>query len=299
MDADGAVHYKQIEALYSHCVEMGFGGIFLNGSTGECMSLNADERKRLVKAWIDCRAKNRGDNFRIFVHVGSSNLFEAADMAAHAQQLGADAIAMVPTFYFRPKTLSDVIDQCKYVAAAAPRLQFYYYNIPSLTGVNFPLTAFMERATKDIPTFAGLKNSFNDLVDYQQCLHAAKSDYSMYWGTDEAFMMVYAAGNRHYVGSTYNFMPELYFKMLAAYHDCNLDTLNKLQETATNIYRILNDYNSLVAGKEIMRMIGIDCGSVRRPLKNLKEAERLQLAERLEKAGFFEYAAGEKTVRIN
>jgi N-acetylneuraminate lyase len=94
-------------------------------------------------------------------------------------------------------------------------------------------------------------------------------------------------------------MPELYFKMLAAYHDCNLDTLNKLQETATNIYRILNDYNSLVAGKEIMRMIGIDCGSVRRPLKNLKEAERLQLAERLEKAGFFEYAAGEKTVRIN
>lgn len=299
MNDDGSVNYNQIENLHRHCVGLGFGGIFLNGTTGECMSMNAEERMKLVKTWIDCRTKSHTANFRIFVHIGSSNLFEAADMAAHAQQLGADAIAMVPTFYFRPKTISDVIDQCKYVAAAAPNLEFYYYNIPSLTGVNFPLTAFMERATKDIPTFAGLKNSFNDLVDYQQCLHAAKNDYSMYWGTDEAFMMVYAAGNRHYVGSTYNFMRDLYFKMLTAYHDCNFDALTKLEETATNIYRILNDYNSLIAGKEIMKMIGIDCGPVRRPLKNLKETERQQLAERLEKSRFFEFAAREKTVRIH
>ena len=299
MDEDGSVNYNQIEGLYRHCVGFEFGGIFLNGTTGECMSLNADERKKLVKAWIDCRAKNRNEDFRIFVHIGSNNLIEAAEMAAHAQQVGADAVAMVPTFYFRPKTLSDVIDQCKYVAAAAPDLPFYYYNIPSLTGVNFPLTAFMERATKDIPTFAGLKNSFNDLVDYQQCLHAAKDDYSMYWGTDEAFIMVYAAGNRHYVGSTYNFMRDLYFKMLAAYHDCNFGTLTILQEEATNIYRILNDYNSLVAGKAVMKMIGVDCGPVRRPLKNLKETELKQLAERLEKSRFFEFASREKPVKIH
>lgn len=291
MDDDGSVNYKKVKSLYSHCAGLRFNGVFLNGTTGECMSLSAGERMKLLDTWIECRGKSNNAAFRIFAHVGSCNLLEAADMASHAQQAGADAIAMVPAFYFRPKTLTDLIEQCRYVAAAAPALPFYYYNIPSLTGVNFPLTAFMERAVKEIPTFAGLKNSFNDLVDYQQCLHAAKGNFAMYWGTDEVFMMVYAGGNRHYVGSTYTFMRDIYFKMLAAYDDGNFTALAALEEAATDIYRILNDYNSLVAGKEVMRMIGVDCGPVRRPLRNLKEAERSQLVERLEKSRFFEFAA--------
>ena len=162
MHEDGSVNHKQINALYKRCVDSGFKGIFLNGTTGECMSLNAEERKQLVESWVDCRMKNNNPDFKIFVHTGSSNLYEAAQMAEHAQAQGADGIAMVPTFYFRPKTLADLIEQCKYVAAAAPEVPFYYYNIPSLTGVNFPLISFLEVATREIPTFAGLKNSFND-----------------------------------------------------------------------------------------------------------------------------------------
>jgi N-acetylneuraminate lyase len=175
---------------------------------------------------------------------------------------------------------------------------FYYYNIPALTGVNFPLISFIEAAIREIPTFAGLKNSFNDLVDYQQCLHYAKDDYAMYWGTDEVFMMVYAAGNRHYVGSTYNFMPGVYFKMLDAYHACNFEKLMTLEGEATSIYKILNDYNSLIAGKEIMRHIGVDCGPVRLPLRNLKAAESSMLLSRLQETSFFDFARTEKSMKI-
>lgn len=295
---DGSIHYGQTGTLYQRCIESGFNGIFLNGTTGECMSLNAGERKKLLEAWVDCRKKNNNPSFKIFVHVGSSNLHEAAEMAGHAQAHGANGIAMVPTFYFRPRTLADLVDQCKYVAAAAPEVPFYYYNIPSLTGVNFPLTSYVEAAIKQIPTFSGLKNSFNDLVDYQQCLHYAKDNYQMYWGTDEVFMMVYAAGNRNYVGSTYNFMSSIYFKMLDAYHGGDLEKLTSLQEEATGIYRILNDYNSLIAGKEIMRHIGIDCGPVRRPLKNLKASETASLLNRLQKTSFFDLALREKPLKI-
>jgi len=219
-------------------------------------------------------------------------------MAEHAQAQGADGIAMVPTFYFRPRTLADLVDQCKFVASAAPEVPFYYYNIPSLTGVNFPLTSFMEAAIREIPTFSGLKNSFNDLVDYQQCLHYAKKDYALYWGTDEVFMMVYAAGNRHYVGSTYNFMGDIYFKMLEAFHAGNYEGLTALQKEATGIYKIMNDYNSLIAGKEIMGHIGVDCGPVRKPLKNLKASEKASLLERLQKTSFFDFARLEKSVKI-
>ena len=295
---DGSIHYEQVGALYRRCLESGFDGIFLNGTTGECMSLSAAERKKLLEAWVDCRNKSNNPSFKIFVHVGSSNLFEAAEMAEHAQASGADGIAMVSTFYFRPPTLADLIDQCRYVAAAAPEVPFYYYNIPSLTGVNFPLTSYVEAASKAIPTFSGLKNSYHDLVDYQQCLHYAKDDYQIYWGTDEVFMMVYAAGNRHYVGSTYNFMGSIYFRMLDAYHAGNLEKLTGLEQEAAGIYKILNDYNSLIAGKAIMRHIGVDCGPVRRPLRNLKSSEGSSLLERLQKTSFFNFALKEKPLRI-
>lgn len=295
---DGAIHYAQVGALYQRCIESGFGGIFLNGTTGECMSLNSEERKKLVEAWMDCRRKNNNPKFRIFVHIGSANLYEAAELAEHAQAQGADGIAMVPTFYFRPRTLTDLIDQCKYVAAAAPEVPFYYYNIPSMTGVSFPLISYIEAAVREIPTFSGLKNSFNDLIDYQQCLHFAKGDYAMYWGTDEVFMMVYAAGNRHYVGSTYNFMGDIYFKMLDAYHAGNFEKLNTLEEEATRIYKVFNDHNSMIAGKETMRLIGVDCGPVRRPLKKMKPAESTSLLTQLQNTSFFDYALRERSMKI-
>ena len=298
MHDDGSVYYSQVNALYQRCTTSGFKGIFLNGTTGECMSLSCEERKKLVEAWVACRNQNNNPDFRIFAHIGSSNLYEAAHMAEHAQSQGVDGIAMVPTFYFRPRTLADLVDQCKYVAAAAPEVPFYFYNIPSVTGVNFPLISFLEAAIREIPTFAGLKNSFNDLVDYQQCLHHAKGEYAMYWGTDEVFMMVYAAGNRHYVGSTYNFMGDIYFKMLDAYHACNFEKLHTLEGEATQIYKILNDYNSLIAGKEMMRHIGVDCGPVRRPLKSLKAADSASLVERLHRTSFFELARPGSAVKL-
>lgn len=295
---DGSINYAQINALYQRCVDSGHRGIFLNGTTGECMSLNMSERKKLLEAWIACRQENNDNSFKIFAHVGSSNLYEACEMAEHAQQEGVDGIAMVPTFYFRPKTMAELVEQCKYVASAAPQIPFYYYNIPSLTGVNFPLVSFVEEAAREIPTFAGLKNSFNDLVDFQTCLHSAKGDYTLYWGTDEVFMMVYAAGNRHYVGSTYNYMSDIYSRMLDAFHAGNFEKLTTIQSEATRIYKILNDYNSMVAGKEIMRHIGVDCGPVRRPLKNLKPAETSLLLQRLRKTSFFDFAMVTKSVKM-
>lgn len=295
---DGSVNYARIDALFQHCTDSGFHGIFLNGTTGECMSMNTDERKKLVEGWAACRKKNNKTDFKIVVHTGSANLYEAAEMAGHAQAHGADGIAMVPTFYFRPKNIADLIEQCKYVASAAPDVPFYYYNIPSLTGVNFPLTAFTELAIREIPTFAGLKNSFNDLVDYQQCLHASKGEYSLFWGTDEVFMMVYAAGNRNYVGSTYNFMGDIYFRMLDAFHAGNFEKLTTLQAEATAIYNVLGEFNFLIAGKEIMKHIGIDCGPVRKPLKNLKPAESKSMLEKLQKTSFFEIAKKAKHIKI-
>lgn len=298
MHRDVSIDYNRIPDIFEHCIHTGAKGIFLNGTTGECMSLSLPERLNLVETWIECRKKINRPDFKIFVHIGSCNLYETAQMAEHAQSQGVDGIAMVATFYFRPKTLEDLMDQCEYVAAAAPQTPFYYYNIPSLTGVDFPLIDFLELATKRIPNFAGLKNSYTDIVDYQHCIHFAKDNYAMYWGTDEAFMMLYTAGNRHYVGSTYNYMSDLYRKMLDAHHAGDHKNVIRLEGEADAIYKIILGYNGIGAGKEIMSLIGVDCGPVRKPLRVFDQADRESLLQKLKETTFFQHSLG-KNVSVS
>ena len=289
MHADGSINFERIPDLFQHCIHTGAKGIFLNGTTGECMSLSTLERQLLVEAWVDYRKRINRPDFKIVVHAGCCNLYETAQMAEHAQTQGVDGVAMVATFYFRPTTMEDLVEQCEYVASAAPETPFYYYNIPSLTGVDFPLLGFLEAAAKRIPNFAGLKNSFSDVVDYQHCIHYAKEKYSLYWGTDEAFMMLYTAGNRNYVGSTYNYMSEVYRKMLDAYHGGDMNAVIALEGEADAIYRILSQYNGVGAGKEIMAIIGVDCGPVRKPLKKFTKADRDGLNGKLKATTFFQH----------
>lgn len=285
---DGSLNLERIPDLYTHCHEVRANGIFLNGTTGECMSLSTTERIQLVDGWMDERNRRR-DDLKIVVHVGSANLLEAAAMAEHAQSRGVNGIAMVPTFYFRPKDMNDLVNQCVYVAATAPTLPFFYYNIPSLTGVNFPMIRFIELASKRIPNFAGIKNSFNDLVDYQHCLHYAKGKYALYWGTDEVFTMLYTGGNRHWVGSTYNYMNSLYLKVVDAITKGDLDAVEKLQSDADAIYQVILAYNNIISGKETMKFLGVDCGPVRRPLNSLTPAESQTLFEKLQATPLFNY----------
>lgn len=297
MFADGSVNYNCIPNLFQHCIQTGAKGIFLNGTTGECMSLSVQERLQLVEHWVEYRREINRPDFKIFVHVGSCNLYETAQMAEHAQTQGVDGIAMVATFYFRPKTLEDLVEQCEYVAAAAPETPFYYYNIPSLTGVDFPLLSFLEIASLRIPNFAGLKNSFTDIVDYQHCIHFARGKYSLYWGTDEAFMMLYTAGNRHYVGSTYNYMGNIYKKMLIAHHAGDMKTVERLEGEADAIYKIILQHNGISAGKEIMKFIGVDCGAVRKPLKGYIKADSETLLRKLRETTLFHHS--ELNVTLN
>jgi N-acetylneuraminate lyase len=179
MQADGSINVARIPDMFTQFLGTGSNGVFVNGTTGECMSLSTQERLRLVEAWLACRKANSRHDVKVFVHVGSCNLFESAEMAKHAQDNGADGIAMVSPFYFKPKSIEELVAQCQYVAASAPETPFYYYNIPSLTGVNFPLLDIIELSAQRIPTFAGLKNSFNDMVDYQHCLHSARKRYAL------------------------------------------------------------------------------------------------------------------------
>lgn len=274
LHADGRLRLDTIERQAEHLVETGLRGAFVCGTTGESHSLTVEERQQVAERWVAVSA----GRFPVVVHVGHNCLTDARTLAAHAQRVGADAVAAAAPCFFRPATVSELTDACAAVAGAAPGLPFYYYDIPSMTGVTVSAAALLERGQEYVPNLAGVKFTNSDLITLQECL-ALGDAFDVVFGYDEMLLAGLALGVRGAVGSTYNFAAPLYHRLLAAFQAGDLATARGLQRQSVALIRVLQCFGGVRASKALMGLLGIDCGPVKPPLAPMTPAEVVQLYE--------------------
>lgn len=283
--ANGDIHPEVIAQLYQHYRQNDLRSVFVNGSTGEFQALSFDERKELVSAWSAVAE----DDFSVIVHVGSCNLRESIKLAEHAADCGAAAISILSPYYFKPATLDSLIHCCATVANAVD-VPFYYYHLPVLTGVNFPMIQFLEQAPQHINNFAGIKYSAPDFIDFRQCLMYQNQHYDVFFGVDEMMLSALALGNKGAVGSTYNYMSDLFVQIMDSFEKGDHETAAHLQEKANQYIQVLAKFGYSAASKAVLKMQGVDCGAVRLPFRNINDQQVLALEQELQKIGFFEFA---------
>ena len=284
--ADGELNLKAVEKQAEHMARTGLIAVFIGGSTGESHSLTVAERLALAQRWSEVL---RGTKLKLVVHVGSNCLADARAMAAQAQTIGATAISAISPCYFKPKSLDTLIACCQEIAGAAPALSFYFYDIPSMTGVHLPMPEFLDQAPDRIPTLAGIKFSNPDLLAYQRCLTAQGGRFDMPWGTDEYLLAAMAVGAVGGVGSSYNFAAPLYNRLIAAFQKGDLTTARTEQYRSVQLIDLLIGYGYMGAAKAVMGMLGVDVGPPRLPHTNLTPEHRAQLHGDLERIGFFDW----------
>ncbi|PWA21002.1 hypothetical protein CCH79_00007262 [Gambusia affinis] len=227
LTAQGEVNLSVIGPYVDYLTEkQGIKGIFVNGTTGESMSLSVAERKDLAEEWC-LRAKGRMDN--VIIHVGCMSLKDSQDLARHAAEIGADGIAVISPSFFKPRTADALRRFLQEVASAAPTLPFYYYQIPSFTGVNVPVRDVIEDIEKLIPSFRGVKFSGSDLLDFGQCVSYSKPHWSVLYGVDEQLLAGLAMGANGAVGSTYNYMGCYVNQMISAFETKDLVKARTIQ----------------------------------------------------------------------
>jgi N-acetylneuraminate lyase len=188
--------------------------------------------------------------------------------------------------------VEDLVACCREVAAAAPALPFYYYHMPSMSGVAFAMADFLEAAADRIPTLVGLKFTYENLMDFGLCLRMAGGRFDVLFGRDEILLSALALGARGAVGTTYNFAAPLYLRIIEAFRAGDMKTAADIQMRAAEMIRVLaraGGGSAIPSGKALMKMIGIDCGPVRLPLVGLEPDECDRLRTDLERIGFFEY----------
>jgi N-acetylneuraminate lyase len=261
-DAKGELNLAAVEPHAALLVRDGVAGVFVGGTTGEFPSLTFEERLAVTGRWA---AALKGTPVRVVVHVGANCLTDAKQLAAHAQSVGAATIAAVAPSYFKPKSLDVLIQWCAELAAAAPETPFYFYDIPHLTGVSFPMADFLEQAPAHIPTLAGVKFTNLDLMMFQRLLRIGSGRFDVLYGFDEQLLAAAVLGAKGAVGTSYNFAAPLYNRLLAAVAAGDLATARAEQYRGVELIVLLVKYGFLGAAKELMRLRGVDLGGVRLP----------------------------------
>lgn len=289
MHSDGSLHLEIIPAYYSMLKANGVKGAFICGSTGEGVSLTMTERKAVAEAWAAC-AKDDKD-FAVMTLLGGTCLRDARELAIHAQAVGLDAVSFTAPFYFKPPSVEALADCCAEVAAAVPDFPFYYYHIPVLTGVGYSVLDLLKAVDGKIPNFAGVKYTHEDFMDFLSCMSFQQGKYDMLWGRDENMLPALALGAKGAVGSTYNYAAPLYHQLMKTFHDGDLKTAASCQQQSIDMIRLLGKYGGIATGKAFMKLIGLDCGAFRLPVKNMSAEAYDRFRQDAEGVSFHSYCS--------
>ena len=264
-DAEGNISVEGVKALTRHLIAKGVKGVYVGGSSGECIYQHVDERKTVLEA-VMSEAKGK---ITVIAHVGCNNTADSVELARHAESVGVDAIA---------KYWNDM-------SAAAPNTEFVIYNIPQLAGTALTMSLLKEMLKN--PNVVAVKNSSMPTQDIQMFKDAGiaargEGNFVVFNGPDEQFVSGRVIGADGGIGGTYAVMPELYLAMNDHINKGEIKEAQAIQYDADRIiYKMCEAHGNLYAvQKEILRrMYGLELGGVREPMPGLIPEDEPIVAE--------------------
>lgn len=278
-DKDGNVDLNAVKSVVRYFYSKGIKQMYVCGSTGEGFLLDTEERKAVAQAVVNEAA----GRMNIIVHVGCPDTRHSAELARHAEAIGADATSAVPCVYYHMGEESVYQHWTKITEAAD--LPFFIYNIPQLTAFNLSMSLFNRMLQNE--RVAGVKCSSDPVQDILKFKQAGGKDFIVFNGPDEQYIAGRLMGADAGIGGTYGAMPELYFKMeeLAAKGDW--ENAQIVQNLVTPlIYRLCSFASMHGAVKGIISLDGCPMGDPRLPFLpvSLKNPELIQLYKDIRQA---------------
>lgn len=270
---DGEISPERVETLTKHLIEKGVKGVYVGGSSGECIYQSVEERKIVLEHVM----KAAEGKLTVIDHVACNNTSDSKKLAAHAQALGVDAIAAIPPIYFHLPEYA-IAEYWNDISSAAPDTDFVIYNIPQLAGVALTMPLFREM--KKNPRVAAVKNSSMPVQDIQMFKMEGGKGFVVFNGPDEQLVSGLAMGADGGIGGTYGVMPELYLRIKELTDVGKIEEAREIQYAADEIiYGMCSCHGNMYAViKEILRIReNLNIGGVRKPLPEIIPEDMKQI----------------------
>ncbi|HEY64546.1 MAG TPA: hypothetical protein G4O02_08235 [Caldilineae bacterium] len=279
--SDGEVNEPVLRDLVEYLLEKRVDGFYVCGTTGEGIFMSADDRRRVAEIVLD---QVRG-RVPVIVHVGSIAVSDAIALARHAWEAGAAAVSsIIPPLY---QDTRSVVAYFAEISAAVPDLPILSY----IFGGSNDAVAFMRELMQHIPNLAGIKYTGPDMHEFRQIVTLRDQDWTVFSGMDEQCLFAAMMGSSGNVGSTLNFMPGVYREIRESCEAGDLKRGLELQIKANEVTSVLQAFGFPGALREVMRLLGFECGEPRLPDLSLPEHKRDELRSRLEDTDFWKLVA--------
>lgn len=260
-DDEGQISKERTSDLCNHLYEKGVKGLYVGGSSGECIYQDLEERKATLK-YV---AENVKGKLTLIAHVGAPSTRDSVILAKYAEELGYDALSAIPPIYFQLpessiyKYWSEIIDSTK--------LPFIIYNIPQTTG--YALSINLYKKLLENKKVIGVKNSSMPVMDIERFKAAANNEVLVFNGPDEQYVAGRLIGADSGIGGTYGAMPELFLKAEEFVSTGNFEQARHIQKDINDIIIALCSLNGSMYSviKEVLKLKGVNVGSVRGPLE--------------------------------
>ncbi len=276
---NGDVDEDKFRALIRHVLPH-VDGLVPCGTTGEFNYLTAQEQKRLVEIAV---AEAGGKP--VIAGAGASGTREAIRLVRNAQEAGATGCLVVPPYFLHPSDKG--IYQHYYDISQAVDIPILLYNIPQVMDAYLPRRVVEDLA--DIPNIVGLKDSSGNLTYTMEVLEFAGDRIDVFIGHDEVVLPALAGGVSGMILASAQVYPEIWQGVFRAVQAGDLAEARRLQRSVQKLSRIFVRYGGGVAVKQALKMMGVDAGRPRRPLKPVGGAllheDRAEIRLELEKLG--------------
>ena len=251
-DEKGRVDENVMREIVDFHIKAGVQGLFVLGSTGQGPAMSTEERKRTAAIALD-QAKSRTT---VVIHVGTPDTDSTVELAEHAAANKADAVAIVPPYYYSDHSEFEIVAHYKAVAKAVP-LPIFIYENPKYSGISIP-PGFAVRMKEQVPTLKGIKVAYGAgaLLDYVRLL----PDVSVFTGNADLFGLV-PFGLAGMINPPTSFVPELCVALFKALDSQNyleaVDAQKRVNLAARLVGAELRKYGR-VPLREVFRMRGFD-----------------------------------------
>ncbi|MBA9028456.1 dihydrodipicolinate synthase family protein [Peribacillus huizhouensis] len=262
-DDAGEVSENRTKEFCNYLFEKGVKGLYVGGSSGECIYQNLDERKATLK-YVSETLKGK---LTLIAHVGAPSTRESVILAKYAEELGYDALSAIPPIYFKlpessiDKYWSEIIDSTD--------LPFIIYNIPQTTGYSLSMNLFKKMLENK--KVIGVKNSSMPVMDIERFKACGGENVIVFNGPDEQYVSGRLIGADSGIGGTYAAMPELFLQAEEFVSSGNFTDARRIQTDINDIIIALCSLNGSMysAIKELLKLRGLNIGSVRGPLEEV------------------------------
>jgi 4-hydroxy-tetrahydrodipicolinate synthase len=259
------------------------------GTTGEFNYLTPAENKRLVQIAVE-----EAGGKPVIAGTGAPGTRQAIELARNAQEAGATACLVVCPYFLHPSD-KGIYQHYYTLAKALPGMPIILYNIPQVVDAYLPRRVVEDLA--DIPNIVGIKDSSGNLTYTMEILEYAGDRINVLVGHDEVVLNALAGGVHGMILASAQVYPEVWQEILAAVQYGDLEYARALQRQVQKLSRIFCRYGGGVAVKQALKMMGIDAGRPRSPLKSVGGAliheDRAEIQLELEKLGKIAPEGGE------